>query len=305
MAESRYHIAKLNGENYFNWKYKMEMLMKEKEVWHVISRSAPAPITDEWNKADEKALTTIGLHVEDDQIQHIRISVTAKHAWKELENFHQRDTPSNRVHILRTIMRQRLDEGGNMETHVASMTELFQKLTASSDEIKPAFFMCATLLGSVPESYDGIIQALESRDEDELTVSLVSSKLIADYRRRADRQQEDKEVTAMKTINASANRGEISCYFCKMNGHIKRDCPKYKDWLQKKRSGEQKAIVAKNENEDQFLFVSAVANGWIVDSGASCHIIGTKNEFIDFDPNHRESGRWQSSASDRQRNSIR
>lgn len=52
------------------------MLMKEKGVWQVISTNAPVPITDDWNKADEKALTTIGLHVEDDQIQHIRNSAT-------------------------------------------------------------------------------------------------------------------------------------------------------------------------------------------------------------------------------------
>lgn len=87
MAESRYQIAKLNSENYFNWKYKIEMLMKEKNVWQVISKNAPVPATDDWNKADEKALTTIGLHVENDQIQHIRNITTAKHAWQELENF--------------------------------------------------------------------------------------------------------------------------------------------------------------------------------------------------------------------------
>lgn len=87
MAESRYQITKLNNENYFNWKYKMEMLMKEKDVYVVIANRAPVP--DEWTiwtmeKMDDKALTTIALNVEDDQIQHIRQSSTAKHAWNAL-----------------------------------------------------------------------------------------------------------------------------------------------------------------------------------------------------------------------------
>lgn len=94
--------------------------MKEKEVWRVI-----IPVTEEWKKMDEKALTTIALNVEDDQIQHIRNSSTAKHAWRALEEFHQEDSPSNRVHILRTILRQELEEGGNVEAHVSKMNELY------------------------------------------------------------------------------------------------------------------------------------------------------------------------------------
>lgn len=98
-----------------------------------------------------------------------------------------------------------------------------------------------------------------------------------------------RKFSALKAINSSANRGEITCYFCKAHGHMKRDCPKYKNWLQKKKLNEQKASVVKSESDDQFLFISAAADGWIVDSGATCHIIGTKNSFIDFDPKHRES----------------
>lgn len=263
----------------------MEMLMKEKEVWRVIKERAPVPVSEEWKKWDEKALTTIALNVDDDQIQHIRNSSTAKHAWKALEEFHQKDSPSNRVHILRTIMHQKLEEGGNVETHVSKMNELFQKLLALCDEIKPEFFMCATLLGSLPESYDGLIQALEARSEEDLTVSLVSSKLIADYRRRMERNHDEKEPIALK-VGSLQIKDDVMCYFCKQSGHMKKDCPKYKEWSQKKRN--EKANVVTSENRDQFLFVSAIVDGWIMDSGATCHIVGSKEDFVEFNANHRE-----------------
>lgn len=166
----------------------MGMLMKEKSVWKAVREAAPVPVTNDWTSMDEKALTTIALNIEDDQIQHIRNCVTAKCAWDALNEFRGRDSPSNRVHILRTIMSQRLEEGGNIEAHVTKMNDLFLKLMALSDEIKPEFFMSATLLGSLPPSYDIMILALEVRGEEDITMNLVSTTLIAEYKRRVERR---------------------------------------------------------------------------------------------------------------------
>lgn len=116
-------------------------------------------------------------------------------------------------------MRQRLEEGGNMDAHVNKMTELFQKLLAMCEEIKPEFFMCATLLGSVPESYDALIQALEARSEEDLTSNLVSSKLIAEYKRRNERNQDEKDAIALK-IESSKAMDDTGCFFCKLPGQL-------------------------------------------------------------------------------------
>lgn len=288
-ADSKYTVSKLNGDNYFNWKFKMEMLMKEKGVWKAIKDTAPEPVTSEWTVMDEKALTTIALNVEDDQIPHIRNSVTAKFAWNALKEFHEKDTPSNRVYLFRTIMSQRLEEGGNVEAHVAKMNELYQKLLALSDEIKPEFFMSATLLGSLPSSYDSMILALEARNEDDITLNLVSSKLIAEYKRRIERQQTENDSVALK-VNSSVRKDEIVCYFCKNKGHLKRNCPKFIEWVKKKENeNEQRANLTESVPETQFMFVTSVSDGWILDSGATCHIASKRDLFTEFNTNHRET----------------
>lgn len=134
-------------------------------------------------------------------------------------------------------MTQRLDENGDVETHVNRMNELFQKLLAFGDTLKPEFILSATILGSLPESYDGLVQALEARIE-ELTANLVCSKVIAEYKRRSDRKHGGfEDSTAMRV---SVNR-KIVCYFCKEDGHMKRNCEKYKTWLQKKENDYQMA----------------------------------------------------------------
>lgn len=165
-SESKYVITKINNGNYFNWRYKMKMLLIEKGVWAAIIADPPNPITADWTHMDEKAYTTIALNIEDDQIQHIWNCETAKGAWNNLKDFHEKDTPNNKVSILRQLMTTRLNEGGNVKAHVARMTELFQRFFAYGDDLKPELILCVTILSSLPESYDVLVTTLENRKDD-------------------------------------------------------------------------------------------------------------------------------------------
>lgn len=65
-------ITKLNNENYFIWKFKVELLLTKDEVWHVIAEAVPVLSNDrsnqanidKWKKCDDKARAAIGLLVE-------------------------------------------------------------------------------------------------------------------------------------------------------------------------------------------------------------------------------------------------
>lgn len=295
MAESKFSISRLNQDNYFNWKFKMQMLLIERGCWKSITDVPPDPITNGWMESDQKALTTIALNVDDSQIQHIRDCKSALEAWNALKEFHEKDSPCNRVYILRQIMRLRLDEGGNIEDHLRNLNELFQKLMALGQDIKPDFFKCATLLGSLPPSYDGLVTALEARNE-ELTSTLVCSKVIAEFKRRKERNMESGDEVALrigKEVGSSRNRIKV-CYFCKHEGHFKHDCPKYKSWLAKKNSKgvNNAANLAECSSQDdiQYLFSTSEINygEWIIDSGATCHISGQKDLFEELDENFKE-----------------
>jgi len=133
-------MTKLNGDNYFHWEFKMGMYLRREKLWTItIVNSAPDPVT-EWEDPNEKALTTIALCVKDIQIQHIRDCKTAKESWNALKEIYEMDSTSNRVHLLRLIMQERLSEGC-AEGYVNKMHELFLKLLILDIEIKPEFFM--------------------------------------------------------------------------------------------------------------------------------------------------------------------
>lgn len=305
-TETKYQITRLNGLNYFMWRYRVQMLLKEKGIWSCIDTEKPTLSTGEtdalkiaevtqWERNDEKALATIALTIDDGQIQHIRDATSAKLAWNALKQFHERDTPGNRVHVLREIMRSHVDETGDVEKHVSDMNELFQKLMSLGTEIKPEFFKCATLLGSLPKSYDSLITALDARKPEELTADLVMTSIIAEYRRRKERGNGSREE-ALKITTGSRKflrkKKEVVCYHCDHPGHIVRDCPEIKNKSKKgfhKKSENSVSLAKDNDSDCELLFMtSSKIDGYILDSGATCHCVGSMDEFIDFDEKHSE-----------------
>ena len=58
---------------------------------------------------------------------------------------------------------------------------------------------------------------------------------------------------------------ESKCYFCKKKGHIKKDCHKFKTWLEKK--GNLLSLVYYKSN-----IVDVGHNTWWIDSRSTIHI---------------------------------
>jgi len=186
-------IAKLNNENYESWKYKVELLLIKEGLWDLVSEAAPAQPNAEWLTKDAQARATIGLLVEDNQLTHIRSKTTAAATWKALQDYHQKSSLSNKVILLKNLCNMKLTESGNMEEHIINMSIIKDKLEAIGENIKEELFI-AMILGSLPDSYNSLINALESRPEEDLTLSLVKGKLIDEYRRRISNFGEMNEI---------------------------------------------------------------------------------------------------------------
>lgn len=206
-----------------------------------------------------------------------------------MRDFHEKDSAGSRVRILRTIMRQRAEEGTNIEHHVQKVTELFQKLLSFDKEVQIEFLMSATLLGSLPSSYDSLITALEARREDELTSSFVRSKVVEEYRRRMEREVGNTESSALKISTNHSKQNSIVCNFCDKPGHIRKHCRKLADQTKNKKSnGSHNNANLISAPTNDVLFAVGKMSGWIIDSGATCHISREKSSFLELDMSHRE-----------------
>lgn len=290
MADTRFNIAKLNNANFQVWKCKVELLLTREDLWHTIDADRPAAPDAQWLKADRQARATIGLLIEDDQLRHIRNATNAKEAWTALQAYHQKASLTNQVFLFKKIFSMKLSENGDMEKHLNAMLNSVDQLAALGETLKDKMII-ALILCSLPESYNTLITALETRNEDELTVELVKSKLLdEDSRRRNTKDMDEREDKALKTQSkkfektsmSNKNVKNITCFFCQKTGHVKKDCRKYMKWKAAKEK--EKANQAVNENKDtQICFgVRSGCNStqtWYIDSGATSHMTNDKNFF--------------------------
>lgn len=197
----------------------------------------PAQPDATWLTKDAQARAIIGLLVEDNQLVHIRNKTAAATTWKALQDYHQKTSLSSKVILLKNLCGMKLAENGNVEEHIINMSILKDKLEAIGENIKEELFI-AMLLGCLPDSYNSLINSLESRPEKDLTINLVKGKLIDEYQRTSNfavtSETQDKALkTREKGQHTKSKQDAVECFFCKKRGHMKKECRKYKAWKEK------------------------------------------------------------------------
>ena len=91
--EASLRIRKFDGENFHLWKFKMQMVLEEKDLSGIVTGDEVEPVgegtTEEdrrrFQRQERKALATICLSLGDRQLSLVRSAVTANEAWIKLE----------------------------------------------------------------------------------------------------------------------------------------------------------------------------------------------------------------------------
>src|SRR5258708_38423046 len=105
-TSNKYHIKKLdnNGLNFLTWAVHCQMVLESLNLWDIVDPDVPTstppslpsssgkppssnpsiPADVEWNKKNKKAVTVIGLLVEDTLIHIVKGKCSARDAWKAL-----------------------------------------------------------------------------------------------------------------------------------------------------------------------------------------------------------------------------
>lgn len=269
----------------------MKLLLVKEGCWKAIKEDKPEPVTEAWTSKDELALATIGLAVEDNQLIHIKKAKTACEAWENLEKFHVKRTMSTKVSVMRKICQMRLEKHGDMEIHIAKLTELFEKLNdLEPEKILDDQWLVAILFSSLPEEYETLVTALEARPDEDLTLNLAKGKLLDEWQKRKGRVENSSTESILQAGPKEENRG--TCYFCKQLGHQKAKCEKFIKWKaekskQKFKKEKANTVIQGNRETEDWAFLtgnsSTSDNQWILDSGATCHIANRRDFFQMFD----------------------
>ena len=107
------------------------------------------------------------------------------------------------------------------------------------------------------------------QEEGKLNQERIESAHLVTQENKPDKKGKGKQKTPLNHVNKS----DIKCFFCKKKGHIKKRCPKFKTWLEKK--GNLISLVCYDSN-----MVHISYNTWWIDSSTTIHVANTMQGFL-------------------------
>lgn len=271
-------FEKLNNSNYSIWSLRMKSQLVKEGLWKSVQKRTLEK-GDEEN--DQKALASIMLMIDDEQINIIAECETGYDAWEKLKNFHQKSSIGSKTRLYRRLFGSKIQVGGDMVKHLQYMSDIVRDLTSIGVKLDDDL-VASAILASLSSEYDGLVTALEAWKESDLTPDNVKSKLLDEYDRRKEQTNQVQEQQLYK-VNA---RSDVECYHCHKKGHIKKNC---KLLNYSKENKDDKAKSAKAFSVDKWYKdrVHSIFSRWYVDSGATAHMTNDKSLFSLLDESFR------------------
>lgn len=135
MALSR--IEKFNGKNFHLWKFKMQMVLEDKDLWGIVAGDEVEPVEEgttdtqrrQFQRRARKALATICLSLGDEQLALVRSATTAKEAWSKLEGHYEIKSLANKLFLRKKYFTMTMVESDTMTEHV-KLKSLAEQLEA-------------------------------------------------------------------------------------------------------------------------------------------------------------------------------
>uniref|UniRef100_H3H994 CCHC-type domain-containing protein n=1 Tax=Phytophthora ramorum TaxID=164328 RepID=H3H994_PHYRM len=275
----------------------MQMVLEERELWEVTSGEVKlehcTTTADQatFKRKSRKALAIICLAMEDSQLPLVRSAKDAHDAWSRLEGHFEKKSLANKLFLRRRFFTTMMEEGDDVLEHINKLKTLAEQLDAVGAPVSEDDLVI-TLLGSLSESYQFLITALESR-ADSLSWELVTSRLLHEDMKRKEQGGGGVDGAAHGQgqafmVNNNKRKGRPvkktgACHNCGKQGHWIAECPsRVQNDAERYRS--QRANVAQDEEDPgDYLFsvgrtssAAKPSDMWLVDSGATQHMTSSK-----------------------------
>ena len=225
MAEIKTVIVPLNGRNYPTWKVQCRMALMKESLWGIISGTEETPGED---NADARrkfmarrhcALAIIVLAVDPSLLYLLGDLEDPKVVWKKLEEQLQPKTWSNKLHLPCKLYALKLKEGGTVNEHIKTMSDIFEGLAIIGDAVSEEDRV-VHLLASLPESYNVLVTVLEAQSENIPKWELVIERLLHQESKIKEKVTVPL-VDGHKALIAGQNKGlrkPFTCHYCHKPG---------------------------------------------------------------------------------------
>ncbi|KAL4312678.1 hypothetical protein GQ457_01G005410 [Hibiscus cannabinus] len=286
MSDNRVDIPELTSENFKFWKESILLQLGCLDIDYAIRKSEPN-ITDNNNQADlalyekwERSNRLSIMFIKSKVPADVRGSIEQYENVQDLLAAIEKQFQTSQKSLASTLIMKftslKLTTVKGVRDHINKMRDLAARLKALEVEM-PDSFLVHYILNTLPPQYGpfkisynthkdkwSIDELLTMCDQEEgrLILEMGESALTVTQGKRP--------VQAKQRGNAKMQpqadiKKEFTCFFCKKKGHLKKDCVKYKGWLEKK--GKSISLVCFESN-----MVDVNYNTWWIDSGSTIHV---------------------------------
>lgn len=220
---------------------------------------------------------------------------------------------------MRRLVNLKLRSGNSIAGHTSEFQSLVNQLASVDlkfdDEMQGLF-----LLSSLPDDWETLVVSLSNSAPDgKLTMNMVSDALFNEEARRKEMGTSNYDGTQALVVDGrgrsqerghgSSNRGRSSsrghsftCYHCGQEGHIRRNCPKYKAEKGKDKNQPAEASTVsvpfryEDDLEDALIAATNTSDAgepdWVLDSGCSVHMCTDRKSFAEYEACDGGVSRW-------------
>lgn len=327
------NIQPFDGTKYSIWKMRVRALLTEIKVIRVIDEDIPEILDDDWCDKDLIAKGVIIEYLSDSHLHFAKSECKAKDIFQSLDALYERKSVAAQISVKKRLFSLKLQGDVTLMKHFGIFDDLITELQAAGSKLDESDKV-AHLLVTLPASYNGIITAIETLSEDNLTLAFVKTRLLdheiklkgdtdtttkvlqigptekfaskksayssQNFHGASKRPFKGKFRGKFKKQNFKPNRtfsSNMRCHHCGRNNHLIKDCIFHKRAAQFNNDRQRNIQTVqtcyestKDENASSFAFM---VHSWestendakltfILDSGASAHIIKTDDAFINF-----------------------
>ncbi|KAK3023367.1 hypothetical protein RJ639_043448 [Escallonia herrerae] len=305
-------IESLSGTNFKKWKEQISIILGVMDLDYALRVDAPAALTAEssteqkaayekWERSNRISLMIMKGSITTANRGAIPDSDNAKLYLAHIEEQFQGSSKAHATTLITKMVTLKNSGSNGVREHILRMNDMASQLKGLDMEISEGFLV-HFIMTSLPAQF-GPFKINYNTQKEKWKMSELISMCVQEEERLKSEQPDSAHVaitgpskgkgkgkkfgkgnvqgnksasvTKIDKASSSGTKGSSDprCHFCKDKGHMRKECHKFREWLEKK--GNLSICVCYES-----YTIDAPLNTWWVDTGATVHITNSLQGFL-------------------------